>query len=111
MAVTSINIVIEQGVDYEKSFPITETDGSISDLNGKTATAAIKKHPGSDTSVSFTTGISTVTGIVTVSMASSVTDTLDEGRYLYDIILTDDGTGKKEKPVTGMVIVNPSITV
>jgi len=111
MTPTTINIVIEQGVDYEKSFSIAETDGSISDLNGKTATAAIKKHPGAEKSVSFITGISTVTGKVTVSMASSITDTLDEGRYLYDIILTDDGTGKKEKRINGMVIVNPSIAV
>jgi len=111
MAVPVINIVIEQGVDYEDSFFLNEPDGSITDLTGQTATAVIKKHPTSTTSAEFAVGITTSTGSVKLSMASTITDSLSEGRYYYDVILTADGTGRKTKAVTGMAIVNPSITV
>ena len=111
MAVPVINIVIEQGVDYEDSFIIKEPDGSLIDLTGQSGTASIKKHPTSSSSVNFTVGLTTSSGTVTLSMGSSITNTLDEGRYYYDVILTTNNTGRKTKIINGMVKVNPSITV
>jgi hypothetical protein len=110
MAVPVVNIVIEQGVDYEDIFLIKDPDGSFIDLTGQTAFASIKKHPTSEVTVPFESLINVFEGTVTLSMACTLTDTLDEGRYYYDVILTSS-SNKKEKVISGMVLVNPSITV
>ena len=111
MAVPALNIVIEQGVDYEKTIVLKKPDSSLKNLTNKTATAAIKKHPTSDSSTSFEVGITTSTASIAISMGSTLTDTLREGRYYYDVILTDTVTSKTEKAISGMVRVNPSTTV
>jgi len=110
MAVAAVNIVIEQGTDYQDVFTVNNPDGSPLDLTGHTGVAKIKKFPESATSTSFAVGIVSATGQVLVSLANTVTDDLKAGRYYYDIIITSS-TGKKTKVVDGMVIVNSSESI
>tara|TARA_R110000868_G_scaffold185922_1_gene428026 strand:+ start:1546 stop:1878 length:333 start_codon:yes stop_codon:yes gene_type:complete len=110
MAVPSINIVIENGIDFQSVFTIDNPDGTPIDLTGYTAVAAIKKFPTSTSSIPFTVGIVANAGQVVVSMANTVTSTLDTGRHYYDII-SISGVGIKRKLIEGMVIVNASASV
>lgn len=111
MAVAAVNIVIEQGTDYEEVFTVNNPDGSPLDLTGYTGIAKIRKFPESTTSTPFSVGIVSAAGQVVVSLANTVTSSLKGGRYYYDVIITAESTGKKSKVVDGMVIVNPSESI
>lgn len=111
MAVAAVNIVIEQGTDYQEVFTVNNPDGSPLDLTGHTGIAKIKKFPESTTSTSFNVGIVSATGQVVVSLANTVTDDLKAGRYYYDVIITSSATNKKTKVVDGMVLVNASESI
>jgi hypothetical protein len=110
MAVSAVNIVIEQGTDYQEVFTVNNPDGTPLDLTGYTGAAKIRKFPESTTSTSFSVGIVSTAGQVVVSLANTVTDDLKGGRYYYDIIITSS-VGKKTKVVDGMVLVNPSESI
>jgi hypothetical protein len=107
MAVAAVNIVIEQGTDYQEVFTVNNPDGSPLDLTGHVGVAKIRKFPESITSTSFNVGIVSATGQVVVSLANTVTEDLKAGRYYYDVII-ESSVGKKTKVVDGMVIVNAS---
>jgi len=106
-----VNIVIEQGTDYEKVFTIYNPDKSVLDLTGYTGVGKIRKFPESTNSTSFNVGIASTAGQVTVSLANTVTSELKAGRYYYDVIATLEATGKKTKLVDGMVLVNASESI
>jgi len=110
MAVVAVNIVIEQGTDYQEVFTVNNPDGSFLDLTGYTGSAKIRKFPESTASTSFNVGIVSTAGQVVVSLANTVTGDLKSGRYYYDVIITSS-VGKKTKVVDGMVLVNPSETL
>lgn len=111
MAVAAVNIVIEQGTDYQEVFTVNNPDGSPLNLTGYTAAAKMRKFPDSSTSTSFNVGIVSTAGQVVVSIANTITTQLKGGRYYYDVIITEGSTGKKSKVVDGMVIVNPSESI
>ena len=111
MAVAAVNIVIEQGTDYQEVFTVNNPDGSPLDLTGYTGVAKIRKFPESTTSTSFNVGIVSAAGQVVVSLANTVTDDLKSGRYYYDVIITSSSSGKKTKVVDGMVMVNPGESI
>jgi hypothetical protein len=110
MAVVAVNIVIEQGTDYQEVFTINNSDGSPLDLTGYTGTAKIRKFSESTSYTPFSVGIVSTAGQVVVSLANTVTTDLKSGRYYYDIIVTSS-SGKKTKVIDGMVLVNSSESV
>ena len=75
MAVNPVfNITIPQGADFSETFSSTENDGSTSNLTGFTASASLKKHYGSTTSVPFTVSITTAVGEVCLLYTSDAAD-------------------------------------
>lgn len=111
MAVPAVNIVIEQGTDYEEVFTINNSDGTPLDLTGHTGVVKIRKFPESVSYTPLNVGIVSTAGQVVVSLANTLTNALKFGRYYYDIIIISSVTGKKTKVVDGMVIVNPSESI
>jgi hypothetical protein len=110
MAVAAVNIVIEQGTDYEEVFTVNNPDGSPLDLTGYTGVAKIRKFPESIVFTSFNVGIVSTAGQVVVSLANTISQELKSGRYYYDVIITSD-LNKKTKVVDGMVLVNATQSV
>ena len=108
-ATPAINIVIPQGADFSEVFTSTETDGTISNLNGYTGVSKMKKHPSAVVSTSFTVGITTARGEVSIAMTSGVTTTLKPGRYYYDVFLTS-ATNAVSRLVEGQVEVTSGIS-
>lgn len=108
-ATPSVNIVIPQGTDFSEIFTSTESDGSTSNLSGYTGAAKIKKHPSSTSSSSFTVGITSSIGEVSIAMTSGVTVRLNPGRYYYDVVLTSS-SGQVSRLVEGMALVTAGIT-
>jgi len=110
MAATPVvNIVIGQGVDFSEVFTSTESDGSLTNLNGFSGVSKLKKYAGSPTSFDFTVGINTTTSKVSIAMTAPITTPLKPGRYYYDIVLTSS-TGAVSRMVEGAAIVTAGIS-
>lgn len=111
MSAININLVIEQGSDFDVDFTIRNDDGTALNLTDYDAECVLKKHPTSTTSYPFVvTFVDRIAGEITVSMASTVTQTLKEGRHMYDVLLTS-GTGTKTRVIQGNILVNPGVTL
>lgn len=111
MAVPAVNLVIEKGTDFEATFNVTNSDGSVFYLSDYTATSKIRKHLTAPDPKSFSTSITVATGEIKISMGSTVTAQLNAGRNYYDVIITQSGTNKIQKVFEGMVIVNETVSV
>lgn len=110
MAVPSVNISIEKGVNFENTFTVNNSDNSPLSLVGYSAVAKVKKHPSSTSSYPFSISITAGLGQIQLSMGSTITAQLPEGRNYYDIVVTSNG-GTKTRVIEGMAIVTPSISV
>lgn len=111
MAVPSVNISIEKGTDFDSVFTVSNPDGSPLNLSGYSSISKLKKFPSSSESTEFSVGILTSAGQVVVSMANTISSTLDLGRHYYDVIIINSSTGKKRKIIEGMALVTPSASV
>ena len=110
MAVTpQVNIVIPQGADFSEVFESQETDGTSTNLDNFTAVSSLKKHPGAGIGYSFTVGVTSTSGEVSIAMTSGVTVQLKPGRYYYDVYLTSP-SGGVSRMVGGMAEVTPGIS-
>ena len=108
-ATPEVNITIGQGVNFSEVFTSTESDGSVSNLQGYSGASKIKKYPGSPTSESFSVSITALTGEVSIAMTAGQTVRLKPGRQYYDIVLTS-GSGVLSRLVQGSAIVTAGIT-
>jgi hypothetical protein len=110
MSAININLIIEQGADYNVDFTIRNDDGSRLNLTDYSVSSFLKKHPTSiktyPFNVSFTNRLA---GEIKVSMDSTITNTLSEGRYVYDVLLTS-GNGTKTRVIQGNILVSPGVT-
>jgi len=109
MSVPVVNLRIEKGTTFESTFTITNSDGSIFELNNYTATSKIKKWPAASDSTEFVTGITTSRGEIKISMGSTITSTLSSGRNYYDVTITKS-TGAVTKVFEGTIIVNDTVS-
>lgn len=110
MAAESINIQIDKGTDFSQNFVMTNPDQTIIDLTGYTAVSKIRKYPEDNKFQSFTVGIASTTGTITLSMGTTVTSQLNVGRNYYDILVTS-ASSVVSKVFEGSVIVNASVSV
>ena len=111
MAVYVVNLVIDQGVDFNQTFNLeNSTSNSALNLTNYTGSAQLRKHASSSKSYTFTVAFPDRTGgAVKISMTDQITKRIKPGRYIYDVILTD-GDGVKERVVEGSVLVRESAT-
>lgn len=110
MAVTAINIVIEQGEDFSATYNIKNPDESAALLANYTVIGTLKKHPGAVTGVEFITSLTTSTAVLEISLSRTVTAALSPGRYYYDLFLVAPG-GRRTKIIEGNALVNGSATL
>ena len=108
MAVIAENFIIQQGETFSKDFVLTNQDKSLVGVSSYTSSAFLAKYAGDITTYPFTTGITTSTSTIRISLASTITATLDAGRYYYNVF-TVDGSSVKKKQREGNVLVNASV--
>jgi hypothetical protein len=104
MAVPAINLVIEKGTSFSQNFKL-KLDGDVLDLTGYAATSKMRRHYQSSDYYTFTTTplVPLTAGIINIGMASSITSTLPQGRYVYDILVTF--AGSTTKVIEGNILV------
>ena len=108
---TISNIFIDQGANFSTTVTIEDGNSSALDLTGYTALAQIRKTYQSTTATDFTSTFAAdrTTGLITISLTDTQTAALEEGRYVYDLLITDL-SGTKTRVVEGIVTVNPSVS-
>lgn len=111
-AVSSVNLIIHKGTDFEETFSLDADDGLGLNLTGYTAKCSLRKHPKSTKAFPFNVEITVSDSSVKVSMASTVTSTLPSGRCYYDLTLISPApTSNISKTVEGNVIVEDTSSV
>jgi len=110
MAVFVSNITIEQGFTFDTSFQLEDTRSNAPlVLSGASAEGMLRKTHTSKNAVSFASSVSDPElGIISISLTSTQTEALKEGRYVYDIKITTGG--QEYKAVEGSALVRPGVT-
>ncbi len=106
---TRVNIVLDQGTDFETSITLTDSDGIQLNTTGMTAASQIRRTHSSSNAVSFTASLANTTGTLTLALNNATTSTLTAGRYVYDVELTD-ATSIVSRILEGVVTVTPEVT-
>ena len=110
MAVYTNNIVINTGETFALPLTILDSTGELLNLTGYAASSAIRKHANSSSKTDFVVGItSAAKGEIQLSLGSTTTSLLNEGRYVYDVLLISD-FNLKTIVVEGSVLVRSGIT-
>lgn len=103
------NLYIDQGADFSAEIGIYDDSNLPWNLTGYTGSAKIKKSYYSSTSVNFNVTVN-ANGTVSLSLPSSTTITLEQGRYLYDVVIASNA-GVKTRVIEGIVTINPGVTI
>jgi hypothetical protein len=106
----STNLEINKNADYTRTFTILDTNNTVINLlTGFSLAAQLRRNPLAVANASFEmTIVNAAAGKVRMYLPSSVTNTLD-GKYMYDIFLTDP-SNYKFKIEDGLITINPNIT-
>lgn len=106
---TKVNIVLDQGTDFETTVNLTNDAGTQLDLTGMTAASQIRKTYSSSNSVAFTTALANNNGTLTLSLNNAVTSAMSPGRYKYDVEITSSAN-IVTRILEGTVTVTPEVT-
>jgi len=120
-AVYVSNLVINTGVDFSQVFTFEDgVSNSPVNLTGYDVSAQMMKHAGAaSTNHYLSSGITTFTssiydatgGKIKIGLSTATTAQLKPGRYVYDVVTTDNSSPKiMETVVEGMVIVHRGVT-
>ena len=111
MSVYVNNITINTGEHFSRDFYLDNVDGTPLNLDGYTAASQIRKHPESiNATKNFNVGfIDRANGRIRISLNSGDTADIKPGRYVWDIMFTDNA-GKKSIAIEGSVLATEDIT-
>ena len=111
MAVYVSNLTVNTGTTFSQIFTLESADtNSATDLTGFTASAQMRKHPGSSTATDFQTAIINASGgRIRVGLTTSQTSVLKPGRFIYDVLITDT-SGEVTRVLEGSVLVREGVT-
>ena len=111
MAVFSTNLVIYKHTDFEQTFALEDSNtGSVKDLTGFSATCKMQRtlNLGSLTDFNLTFPNRQL-GKVRIGLTSTQTTNIADGKYFYELMLTDPN-GVVERVIEGVVIVKHPVT-
>jgi hypothetical protein len=112
-ASNAVNLVINTGSNFSQTFDVITPSESVFNFTGWTGSSQIAKSVSIGSSMypvaTFTVGFTSVTGgKINLSLGSTETRNLKEGRYVYDLLV---GTGSSTfRIMDGNVLVRPGIS-
>ena len=106
------NINIDQGADFSASFKLDDAGTSAPiNLTLFQAFGQLRKYPGAPFGVEFLVTIpKPKVGEIVIALTAEQTAILQEGRYVYEVILRSKTDNKIYRVVEGMALVNPGVT-
>jgi len=87
---------------------VTDSDGNPVNLSHYSVESLIRKSFTSKTAYPFQASANS-SGVVSLSMDANTSNSMDYGRYVYDIIVTDQ-SGNVTRLIEGQVTLNPSVS-
>tara|TARA_A100001035_G_scaffold125266_1_gene98522 strand:- start:9 stop:389 length:381 start_codon:yes stop_codon:yes gene_type:complete len=111
MAVFSTNLIIYKHTDFEQTFILEDSQSnSAKNLTGFTGTCKMQRTLNLGSLTSFTLAFTNrLLGKVRISLSSSQTANIADGKYFYELMLTDPN-GVVERVIEGIVIVKHPVT-
>ena len=111
MAVFSTNLVIYKFTDFEKTFLLEDSQSnSAKDLTGFTGTCKMQRTLNLGELTAFNLSFTNRTlGKVRISLTNTQTANIADGKYFYELMLTDPD-GVVERVIEGVVIVKHPVT-
>jgi len=111
MAVFSTNLVIYKYTDFEQTFILEDSStNSAKDLTGFTGTCRMQRTLNLGSLTGFTvTFTNRLNGKVRISLSNTQTGEIEEGKYFYELVLTDPNN-IVERVIEGTVIVKHPVT-
>lgn len=105
---TKINLVMDQGSDFEVEFTFTDSDGEAPDLSAHTGRAQMRLMYNANVAYPF--GVSTASGgKATLVMSSANTTIIPSNTYVYDVEVVSTGN-VVTRVVEGTITVTPEVT-
>ena len=111
MAVFSTNLIIYKHTDFEQTFVLEDSQtNSFKDLTDFTGTCKMQRTLNLGSLTSFTLAFTNrVRGKIRISLTDDQTAVIEEGKYFYELMLTDP-SGIVERVIEGIVIVKHPVT-
>jgi len=111
MAVFSTNLLIYIHTDFEQTFLLEDSQSnSAKDLTGFTGTCRMQRTLNLGSLTAFTVTFTNRTlGKVRISLTNTQTALIAEGKYFYELVLTDSND-IAERVIEGVVIVKHPVT-
>ncbi len=111
MAVFSTNLVIYKFTDFEQSFVLEDSrSNSEKNLTGFSATCKMQRTLNLGSLTEFTISFpNRLEGKVSISLNDTQTALIEEGKYFYELMLTDPND-VTERVIEGIVIVKHPVT-
>lgn len=105
-----VPLEIDAYASFSRIIVLSNEDGTQQNLVGSYANSFIRETQFSSTIYVLDAQITSAnTGEITLSMTAANTGLMPPGRYLYDVVETDD-LGERSRLIEGIVVVNPGIT-
>ena len=111
MAVFSTNLVIYKFTDFEQTFVLEDSrSNSEKNLTGFSATCKMQRTLNLGSLTEFTMSFpNRLEGKVSISLNDTQTALIEEGKYFYELMLTDPND-VTERVIEGIVIVKHPVT-
>ena len=111
MAVFSTNLIIYKHTDFEQTFILEDSQSnSAKDLTGFTGSCKMQRTLNLGGLTAFNLAFTNrALGKVRISLTSTQTANIADGKYFYELMLTDPN-GVVERVIEGVVIVKHPVT-
>ena len=111
MAVFSTNLIIYKHTDFEQTFVLEDSQtNSFKNLTDFTGTCRMQRTLNLGSLTAFTLAFTNrALGKVRISLTSTQTANIADGKYFYELMLTDPN-GVVERVIEGVVIVKHPVT-
>lgn len=105
-----VNLVIDQGSDFVATLDVQDSIGTPIDLTLYTVRGQVRKTYSSLTAYSFGCTKTTNQGEVKLNMLGTLTATMRDGRYVYDVEIIHSVLGTVIRVVEGQITVTPRVS-
>jgi hypothetical protein len=108
------NLTVDQGTSFTSDVTVKDANGNAFNLTGYTAVAKMAKGFASTrtrTTITTTIAADATTGVVTLSLSSTVSAGLDAERYVYDLEITQTSSGNVTRVIEGIITVRPQVSI
>ena len=111
MAVFNTNLLIYKHTDFEQTFVLEDSQSnSAKDLTGFSGTCKMQRTLNLGSLTSFSLAFTNrLLGKVRISLTSTQTANIADGKYFYELMLTDPNS-VVERVIEGVVIVKQPVT-